>query len=121
MTKSFPEMVAEARQKVGGVSAEEAAADDGAIILDVREANELIAARVDGEFVHIPLAEVAATADANPAMAAAKGAKRIHVMCAVGGRAALAGAALIDMGYEATVIEGGIGAWRAAGLPTASG
>lgn len=121
MTKSFPEMVAEARLKVGGVTAEEAAANANAVILDVREDKELAAARIDGEFVHIPLGEVAAKAEADPTLAAAKGAKPILVLCAAGGRAALAGAALVDMGHDAKVIEGGIGAWKAAELPTIEG
>ncbi|MEL7464118.1 MAG: rhodanese-like domain-containing protein [Pseudomonadota bacterium] len=121
MSMTFPEMVAAARQKVGGISAEAAAADADAVILDVREAKELADARIDGEFVHIPLAQVGAEAEADPTLAAAKGSKAIYVLCAVGGRAALAGAALVDLGFDAKVIEGGIGAWSAAGLPTTGG
>ncbi|MEL6792331.1 MAG: rhodanese-like domain-containing protein [Pseudomonadota bacterium] len=121
MSMTFPEMIAAARQKVGGISAEAAAADGDAVILDVREAKELVDARVDAPFVHIPLAEVAATAETDPTLAAAKGAKPIYVLCAVGGRAALAGAALVDLGFDAKVIEGGIGAWSAAGLPVTGG
>ena len=121
MTKSFPEMVAEARLKVGGVTAEEAAAHSDAVILDVREDKELAAARIDGAFVHIPLGDVAAKAEANPTLAAAKGAKPILVLCAAGGRAALAGATLMDLGHDAKVIEGGISAWSAAGLPVIAG
>ena len=73
MTKSFPEMVAEARLRIGGVTAEEAAADANAVILDVREDKELAAAKIEGDFVHIPLGEVAAKAASDPTLAAAKG------------------------------------------------
>ena len=121
MTKTFPEMVAEARLRVGGVTVEEAAADANAVILDVREDKEIAAAQIDRDFIHIPLGDVAAMAEAHPELAAAKGAKRVLVLCAAGGRAALAGAALVDMGHDAKVIEGGIGAWGAAGLPVKQG
>ena len=42
---------------------------------------------------------------------------RVHVLCASGGRAALAADTLRAMGYDATLIEGGLAAWKANGLP----
>ena len=121
MTKTFAEQVAEARARVGAVSATEAAAMSEAMILDVREDNEVAAKRISGAFVHIPLGQLAGRATSDPTLAAAKGARQINVLCAVGGRAAIAAAALEDMGFDAKVIEGGIGAWDALGLPVEVG
>lgn len=42
---------------------------------------------------------------------------RVLVLCASGGRAALAADTLRVMGYEALVIEGGMTDWKANGLP----
>ena len=39
------------------------------------------------------------------------------VLCAAGGRAALAADTLRVMGYQAQVIEGGMSGWKASGLP----
>jgi rhodanese-related sulfurtransferase len=45
----------------------------------------------------------------------------VHVLCGSGGRAALAAHTLKRMGYEATVIEGGIAGWKESGLPVENG
>jgi len=44
----------------------------------------------------------------------------VHVLCASGARAALAADSLKQMGYDATVIDGGLAAWKKAGLPLRS-
>ena len=49
------------------------------------------------------------------------GGRPVHVLCASGGRAALAAAMLGEMGYDARVIEGGMTAWKEAGLPVDGG
>lgn len=128
MATAFKEMVAAARAKIGAVSAAEAAklAAGGATILDVREPGELAGGRIDGAFVHVPRGLLEPKADPDtgmgePGLLAAKGAGPVLVLCATGGRAALAAATLTEMGYDGRVIEGGFGAWKEAGLPTTSG
>jgi rhodanese-related sulfurtransferase len=45
--------------------------------------------------------------------------QRIILVCASGARASLAALTLKDMGYEdVAVLDGGLNAWMAAGLPT---
>lgn len=121
---TYKEMVAAARARIEVLSPKEAAAAKGAI-LDVREPAEVQAGRVGGDFIHIPrgLLEPKADADSgmgDPALLAAKSGP-VMVLCAAGGRAALAAAALKEMGYDARLIEGGFNGWKAAGLPTAAG
>ena len=123
MPKTYPELVAEARAKIGVATPEETAAS-GAVILDVREPAEVAKGRVAGDFIHIPRGLLEPKADAqtgDPALLAAKDGGAIHVLCAVGGRAALAAATLVDMGYDAKVIEGGFAGWKKAGLDVVEG
>ena len=47
------------------------------------------------------------------------GGGRVHVLCASGARATLARHSLRQMGYDATVIEGGLEGWKKADLPLA--
>lgn len=122
---SYKEMVAAARASIEVVSPQEAAASGGAI-LDVREPAEVQAGRVGGPFIHIPRGLLEPKADAesgmgDPALLAARDAGPVMVLCAAGGRAALAAAALKEMGYDARLIEGGFAGWKAAGLPTDAG
>ncbi len=95
----------------------------GDLILDVREPAELDSVgAVDGA-VHIPRELVEAQADAdtgkaNEILAKKRGGNgRVHVLCASGARAALAADSLRQMGYDTTVIEGGLAAWKEADLP----
>lgn len=128
MPTGFKDMVAAARAKVGVVTPADAAAMAAgmeAAILDVREPAELAAGRLEGPFIAIPRGLLEPKADGEsgmgePALLEAKG-EPVLVLCAVGGRAALAAATLADMGYDARVIEGGFAAWKAAGLPSTSG
>ena len=124
MPITYKEMVAAARAKINVLTPAEAAAGPG-VILDVREPAEVLAGRVGGDFIHIPrgLLEPKADADSgmgDQALLAAKSGP-VLVLCAAGGRAALAAAALCDMGYDARLIEGGFAGWKKAGLPVAEG
>ncbi|WP_075222698.1 rhodanese-like domain-containing protein [Acuticoccus yangtzensis] len=124
MSLTMKDLVADARTRVATVSPQEAqqAAAGGDLILDVREPAELeTAGRVAGA-LHVPrgLLETRADATAESAEArltAQRGTGRVHVLCAVGGRAALAADTLQRMGYDADVIEGGLNGWKSAGLP----
>ncbi|MDT0684095.1 MULTISPECIES: rhodanese-like domain-containing protein [Roseobacteraceae] len=125
MAKSLKALVAEARSRVDAISPTDAhkAARDGDVILDVREPVELDSDGAIAGAIHIPrgLAEAQADPDtgkANDALTAKRGGGgRVHVLCASGARAALAADSLRQMGYEATVIEGGLEGWKKADLP----
>ncbi len=89
-----------------------AAAD--AHILDVREADEVAQAHLDGS-QHIPLSELAQRLDEVPRD------RTVYVMCHVGGRSAQAAQYLEANGVDAVNITGGIVAWYRAGLPVTMG
>ena len=119
-TMSAKDLVAEAREAAGTVTPAEAHGGGG-LILDVREPGELdTKGRLAGA-VHVPrgLLEFAADPDSPLANRRLTGGRNgeVHVLCASGGRAALAAATLNRMGYSARVIEGGLDGWEKAGLP----
>ena len=81
------------------------------VLLDVREADELALAQIEG-VVHVPLADVAARASSLDSSAS------FVVICAVGGRARRAQTTLRDLGFSRVrVLEGGMMAWLAGGHP----
>ncbi len=123
MTATMRDLVADARTRVGAVSPQEAerSARQGDLILDVREPAELEGAGIAGA-LHVPRGiietRVDATADtAEARLTEVRGSGRVHVLCASGGRAALAADTLRRMGYDADLIEGDLGGWKSAGLP----
>ncbi len=118
MSKTMKDFVAEARAKTGGSI--KAAESDG-VVLDVREAHELAAdGRVPGA-IHVPRGFLEAKADVTSddgekfLHAAHSDGRPVHVLCASGARASLAAATLVEMGYTALPIEGGLMGWREAG------
>ena len=124
MTHMMKDLVADARGRVDTVSPHEAAkaAQNANLILDVRELAELEKdGRVKGA-LHIPRGILETRADETADTAEARLTEirdlgRVHVLCASGGRAALAADTLKRMGYNADIIEGGLGGWKAADLP----
>jgi adenylyltransferase/sulfurtransferase len=89
------------------VTVEEARAahQEGALLLDVREADELAIARID-PCRHIPMREIPARLAELPADG------RILVLCHVGGRSAYVTHFLRQRGFASAVnIAGGIDAW----------
>lgn len=96
------------------LSPTEVHATDDAYIIDVREAEELAQARVDGAH-HIPLGELVARLDEVPRD------RTVFVMCHVGGRSAQAVAYLEQQGVDAVNVDGGILQWYRAGLPVEMG
>lgn len=121
MTMSLKDLVAEARSHVPVVSPQEAQ-DSADLILDVREPAELdTSGRIAGA-LNIPRGVLEMRADpesqtAERRLTERRGSGRVQVLCGSGGRAAMAAHTLSRMGYDAAVIEGGITAWKSAGLP----
>jgi rhodanese-related sulfurtransferase len=121
MGKSAGELVAAANAAIETMSIEDAKAlvgGDDVLILDVREGEEVAKGKIAGS-VHVPRGLLEFIADAmspmhNPALSTDK---HVVVVCASGGRSALAGKTLKDMGFErVTNMLGGMNAWRDAGF-----
>jgi rhodanese-related sulfurtransferase len=123
VSKSVAELIADANAQLEKVSPQDAAAEavaGKAVLVDVREPVEWehhIAGAVQVprgllEFVADP-ASPKHRPELDPA-------GRVIVYCRSGARAALACATLKMMGFENVAnLEGGFGAWQAAGLPSA--
>jgi rhodanese-related sulfurtransferase len=114
-------MIAEARSHVKVVSPQDASeeASAGAVLLDVREAEEWQHGHIDGA-VAAPRGLVEFFADPTSPRHndALDPSGRVIVVCASGARAALAAATLQDMGYDnVAVLDGGLKGWTDAGLP----
>jgi rhodanese-related sulfurtransferase len=117
--KTAHDLVAAAKSRVQEISVTDAdaailAAD---VLVDVREADEFAAGHLAGA-VHISRGMLEFKFSANPALQSRD--LSILLYCKTSGRAALAAAALHDMGYlNVRSIAGGFDAWAAAGKPVA--
>lgn len=103
-------------ERIDGAKAR-ALVDDGALLLDVRDAPELDASGRAASAHHIPRGMLEFRADPttkfyDPQL---RFDRPIVLHCASGGRAALAGKLLRDMGYAEVYNIGGVDAWREAG------
>ncbi len=98
--------------EVDPATARQWAADGNAVLVDVREHQELAQARVDGA-VHVPLSAF------DPAQLPTGNGKKIVILCAHGNRSQQVGQYLVDQGIlpEAYNLTGGLAAWIQAGLP----
>jgi rhodanese-related sulfurtransferase len=87
-----------------------------AVLVDVREVAEFAAERIPGALLS-PLSTF------DPASLSGLRGKRVVVSCLAGGRSLRAAQALAPVLGAANVVSlaGGIGAWKAAGLPIVSG
>lgn len=124
MTKGFKQMLAEANAMVGSIDAENGKALVGnpdVLFVDVRDITEL---RQTGKIpgaVHAPRGHLEFHADPEsprfiPVMDRRK---RLVIVCASGGRSALAGRTLKEMGYaDVWNLVGGMAAWQQAGGAT---
>ncbi|WP_426594672.1 rhodanese-like domain-containing protein [Cellulomonas sp. McL0617] len=81
---------------------------DGAALLDVRERSEWSSGHAP-RALHVPLG------DLDSAPRRLKQGTPVVVMCASGMRSRSAARSLRQLGFEATSLSGGIGAWQAAG------
>lgn len=85
-----------------------------ATILDVRTPEEYAAGHVDGA-LHIPLHVVPLRTSE------LRRNETYYVVCESGARSAQATQFLLGQGYDARSVQGGMSAWRAGGLPVATG
>lgn len=117
--KTAHDLVASAKTRVQEISLADAdqAIRDADVLVDVREADEYAAGHLAGA-VHISRGMLEFKFSANPALQSRD--LKVVLYCKTSGRAALAAAALQDMGYiNVQSIAGGFDAWAAAGKPVA--
>jgi rhodanese-related sulfurtransferase len=88
-----------------------------ALVLDVREPHEWDAGHIDAA-VHVPMNAVPSTVAHEPATIPSE--RRVHVICAAGGRSAQVTAWLVANGVDAVNVAGGMHAWEDAGRPMVS-
>lgn len=117
--KTAHDLVAAAKTRVQEITVADAeqAIREADVLVDVREADEFAAGHLAGA-VHISRGMLEFRFSANPALQSRD--LNIVLYCKTSGRAALAAAALHDMGYlNVRSISGGFDAWVAAGKPVA--
>jgi rhodanese-related sulfurtransferase len=117
--KTAHDLVAAARARVREVSVADAeqAIREANVLVDVREADEFAAGHLPGA-MHISRGMLEFRFSGMPALQARD--LKVLLYCKTSGRAALAGAALLDMGYlNVQNIAGGFDAWLAAAKPVA--
>jgi rhodanese-related sulfurtransferase len=121
MAKTAVDLVTEARVGLENISPQDAQAEAAAgqaVLLDVREPvewSEYIAGAVQ---VPRGLLEFAADPTSPRHKAELDPARRVIVYCRSGVRAALAASTLKTLGYaDVANLDGGIAAWKQAGLP----
>lgn len=85
---------------------------DGVSVLDVRESVEWEHGHIEGA-VHVPLMQL-------PERRAEVPDGRVIVVCKVGGRSMQATRYLVQQGYDAVNLEGGMVDWAVAGRPMVS-
>jgi rhodanese-related sulfurtransferase len=86
--------------------------EEGLVVVDVREPAEWDAGHLAGA-VHIPLLELPGRVPELPH-------ERLLMVCQIGGRSARATAYLVQQGYDAVNLAGGMVEWHAAGRPLVS-
>ena len=117
--KTAHDLVTAAKARVQEVSLQDAeqAIRDADVLVDVREADEFAAGHLGGA-VQISSGMLEFKFSANPALQARD--LKVLLYCKTSGRAALAAAALHEMGYlNVQSLAGGFDAWAAAGKPVA--
>ena len=127
MAKSAADLVKEAKAQIDNLSpalVQEALSKGNATLIDIREAEELVAnGRIEGS-VLAPRGMLEFYADETLPYHKPEfdRNKKLILHCASGGRSALAAATLKQMGYtDVCHLDGGIKAWKEAGLPVQNG
>ena len=121
--KSAADLVREAKQQIENLTpaqVQQELSSGNATLIDIREGDELVQdGKIEGA-VHAPRGMIEFYAD--PTLPYHKPEfdknKRLILHCAGGGRSALAAQTLKQMGYDNVAhLDGGIKAWKEAGLP----
>ena len=120
MTKTVQDMLAEARAAVPNITPQEAmkmSNDPNVVFVDLRDGTEVQASGKVKGAVHIPrgLLEFQADPASSSHAQALTPDKTIITYCAAGGRAALGGKTLKDMGYKNVMNMGGFAGWKDSG------
>lgn len=119
MGKSVKDLVAAANQVVPRISVDEAKQkiEAGAVVVDVRDAAEVEKTGKVAGAVHIPRGMVEFRADPDTPYYDKNFTKdkAVVLYCASGGRAALSGQALKEMGYDEVYNLGGFNDWAESG------
>ena len=122
MTKTMQELIEEAYKEIPLISPEDALImqRDGALIIDTRESNELESTGKVKGALHVPRGLIDfQNKESNPnGIDGFTSDKTIILYCAAGARAALAGKALKDLGFNSVYNLGGFPDWLNSGLPT---
>jgi rhodanese-related sulfurtransferase len=122
-TKTAGAMVAEAKARIENLGPAAVAAEigsGGALLVDIREADERVKNGVISGAVHAPRGMIEFYADPStpyhrPEL---QFDRRIILHCASGGRSALAADTLTTLGYKHVAhLDGGLNAWKEQGLP----
>lgn len=122
-TRSTKDLLSEANAAIGTLPVEEAIAlvdDPNVVFVDVREGSEREKGTVKGS-VHAARGFLEFHADPSSPMHKPElgSGKRLVLFCGSGGRSALSGKTLKDMGIENVAhVAGGFTAWQKAGGPT---
>ena len=118
---SFQEILEIANNLVPRISPNEAKAkqDNGALIIDIREREEINTSSMVKGAYHIPrgLLEFQTTLVNPNGLKGFSPETTLILYCASGGRAALAGKSLKDMGFDKVFNLGGLKDWIDKGLP----
>lgn len=123
MTTTSAELVASARSRIRHLTPAEVEANlfaQDALLVDIREPEELDEHGLIAGAVHAPRGLLEFWADPTGSLHRSEfdPRRRTIVYCAVGSRSALAADVLQQLGYvDVAHLDGGIAAWKAAGLP----
>ena len=121
MVRTIQEIIQEAYSEVPSITPEKAKEeqDNGALIIDTREINELALTGKVKNSIHIPRGLIEfQNKETNPnGIEGFTKDKKIILYCAAGSRAALAGKALKDIGFTDVYNLGGFSDWHSKGLP----
>lgn len=124
--KSAADLVKEAKQQIENLTPAQVKQEieqGAATLIDIREAEELKQSGVIVGSLHAPRGMIEFYADDSLPYHRPEfdKSKRIILHCASGGRSALASSTLKQMGFDNVAhLEGGLKAWKEAGMPVAS-
>ena len=128
MAKSFMQMAEEAMTQVVGISVDDvhnrSKQDDNVLIVDVRDAADVPSTGLAAGGLNISLGMLPVKADLElPEEWREAGlqdrSRPVVVTCQVGPNGAIGASLLKDMGFtDVSYMEGGMEAWKSAGLPT---